>query len=147
MKPNGQHIVVHTDAEHAESGNAFEVRPGVPELDDLQQHVGGLIDAFTLFGTVDGRRVTLWLHDEGLLLGLPPSVIVAFNTDEGTQRHVFVGPVLITATDAEGETVGLTDEEVEEVFKCAQAALLLIHRETQEPFYVQVLRIPTAVLN
>ena len=80
-------------------------------LEKMQQHVGGYIEAFTLtFDDVTERRITAWLNDEGKLIGLEPTLVIVGSDEEVID--VLVGNLLITCTDHEGETVGLTDEEV-----------------------------------
>ena len=83
---------------------------GHPDLDQLQGYVGGYIDAVTCWGRIGERRVTMWVHDEGLLLGLPPTVVVSHGAGE---QSILVGNIVVTADDEEGETVDMTEGEVE----------------------------------
>lgn len=75
-------------------------------LEAMQSVVGGYIEripvSFIITGTPD---VDLWVNEEGLLINLPFNRVVA-----GTP---VVGPILVTSSDEEGETTGLSDEQVE----------------------------------
>jgi hypothetical protein len=104
---NGKVIILKADG-----GNQLDVKEIV--TDDsykmLSDAVGGYIEALTL-GVVEGeRRVTVWLNEEGKLNNLPPN----FALVEGENIYdIVMGDIIITSTDDEGETVGLTDKEIE----------------------------------
>ena len=75
----------------------------------LSRAVGGMIEAVTL-----PSGLTLWVNEEGKLDGLPVNeyatrlFVSAFGAVD-----VIVGNAIITGgADDEGETLGLTDEEV-----------------------------------
>jgi hypothetical protein len=74
------------------------------ELSELQRLVGGLLDCVALTETVD-----CWLGDESLLLGLPFNRLIPF---AGQLVPVF-GDFYIAGNDGEGNTVGLSDVELE----------------------------------
>ena len=101
------HIVI---ARKPDERPTATVVTGHPDLDQLQGYVGGYIDAVTCWGRIGERRVTLWVHDEGLLLGLPPTVAVNHGNGE---QSLLVGNIVVTTDDAEGETVDMTEAEVE----------------------------------
>lgn len=71
-------------------------------LDNMQAMVGGLIECLA----VDGFDV--WMNEEGRLIGLPECV--RWEDAEGNEC-VLVGPLFVAATNDEGETVSLTDEQ------------------------------------
>ena len=77
-------------------------KPVVTEIENtltaMQAVVGGYIDCLRA-GDLD-----LWVNDEGLLMGLPFNVMV-----NGTP---LVGPILVAASNREGDTIGLTDAQV-----------------------------------
>jgi hypothetical protein len=74
-------------------------------LDGLQQSVGGYIAvAFTIPGPTRGRSITGYVHDEGLLIGLPPTLYY--------RGQWLVGPCIIVGLDRAGETVGLTADDI-----------------------------------
>lgn len=79
--------------------------------ENMKEIVGGWLEAFTLRHDGD-RTITIWLNEEGKLIGLKPNLAVV---KDGELIDVIVGDILITATNAEGETVGLNDEELDYV--------------------------------
>lgn len=75
-------------------------------LEAIQETVGGYIDVgFTVDGP-DGHALTSYVHDEGLLIGLPLTTV----TDTGAY---LVGPCLIVGLDGGGETVPLTSADLD----------------------------------
>lgn len=88
----------------ADVGQRAEVREINPDLDGMQGAVGGYIELFAK--TPDG--VDWWCNETGRIDGLPLNRIVL----DGFDIH---GPILVTASDDEGETVGLTDDQAERV--------------------------------
>lgn len=105
------HILVTSTVE---TGYSATVVQGAPTFEMLQGYVGGYIDAVNCWGDVDTRRVDMYVHDEGLLLGLRPTLVVEYgNARDGSTAQPLVGSIVVTATDHEGETVAMTGGEVE----------------------------------
>ena len=78
----------------------------------LSRAVGGMIEAVTL-----PNGLTLWVNEEGKMDGLAPNVyatrlfVSAFGAVD-----VIVGNAIVTGgADDDGETLGLTDEQVAEL--------------------------------
>jgi hypothetical protein len=94
------------------------IEAGVPELkviekfehslENLQKFVGGYIDAVRV-----DESITIWIHDEGKILELKPNFYLT--DQDGKPYDIVVGDALIAGTDSEGETVSLTDKEIEEI--------------------------------
>lgn len=88
-------------------------------LDALQSSVGGYIEpAFTVASpTRSGVAVTGYVNEEGILLGLPVTVLLSRRPfARGQQAHgtPLCGPMLICGLDERtGETVGLDASELE----------------------------------
>lgn len=79
-------------------------------LENLQEFVGGYIEAIRV-----NDSITIWINEEGKLQELEPNFyLVNQNRDS---YDIVVGDALIAGTDKEGETVSLTDQEIEEVQK------------------------------
>ena len=74
-------------------------------LKDMQDMVGGLIECLHM-----GYGVDCWLNDEGKLLGLSPNF---FLVNSGSIIDVVCGDVFFASSNEEGETIGLTDEQVD----------------------------------
>ena len=91
----------------------------------LREAVGGLIDVVEL----RGKGVDMWVNDEGLILGLEqnPYGTALYDEEFGTPQPI-VGNIIITgACDEEGETLGLTDEQVDFFMNYEGRMLSLIH--------------------
>jgi hypothetical protein len=80
-----------------------------PTLADMQALVGGLIERAWDEASTGGRSIDVWANEEGLLNGMQPNVYLPHT------RSVLHGPVFVSASNADGETVGLTPAEVARV--------------------------------
>ena len=86
---------------------------GIPELQDLQRAVGGYVDAIEC--SIAGLPATTWIHDEGKLVSEPErnwkaDLICPLAGDW------IAGDVALTGgVGPEGETLGLTARQVEEL--------------------------------
>ncbi|MDA1509610.1 DUF3846 domain-containing protein [Bacillus cereus] len=75
-------------------------------LENLQQFVGGYIEPIRI-----DESITMWLNEEGKMQGLEPNFVLV---NKGvTVADTVVGNVLIAGTDREGNTISLTDKEIE----------------------------------
>lgn len=72
-------------------------------LKSLQGAVGGPIELLSIH-TPSGP-LDVWVNEEGILLGLP------FNRT--VQGSPLVGPILVTASNAEGDTIGLSNAQAD----------------------------------
>lgn len=88
-------------------------------LEKLQGAVGGYVQAIDLS---DG--VTMWCNEEGKMIGLPHNPFgqgfweIAFPVSEFGKTDYIVGDIVLTGgTDNEGDTLGLTSEEIDELVK------------------------------
>lgn len=87
---------------------------GVPSLKDMQEVVGGWIEAADLFEDFHGR-VSVYVNEEGLLVTDPVFTISTKGWQYHPDRSVLAGPFLIVRCDQEGETVGLTEGDVDRI--------------------------------
>lgn len=78
---------------------------------DLQEAVGGYIEAVRLDPYGDSKGVDIYINEEGKLMGLEPSLKWANGKD------VLCGNVVFCSYDDEGESVGLNQEQIELVEK------------------------------
>lgn len=86
-------------------------------LDTLSTLVGGYIEAVLVAESIDrpGFLVTIYGNEEGKLVGLPVNVL----------RHdgePLVGPLVVTTTDRDGNTVGMTEGEIAQVMIVERAS-------------------------
>ncbi|MED4262009.1 DUF3846 domain-containing protein [Priestia aryabhattai] len=82
----------------------------------LQDHVGGYVDCVHFEG------IDIWCHDEGMLLGLEPSLIIKNDPSPRlTQRDIMLaGPIIMTSHDDEGETVSLNLKAIDTLLQIRQ---------------------------
>lgn len=96
------------------TNDAVTLRHSVDEFvsyETLSNAVGGMIEAVTL-----PSGITLWVNEEGKLNGLPVNKVATnlMTRAFGQQFDILVGNVIVTGgADDEGETLGLTDEQLE----------------------------------
>jgi hypothetical protein len=92
-------------------GNATELDLDAKEgsLQTLQTAVDGLIEAVDI-----NKNLTLWLNEEGKLLGLPMNSVGTAMYRRATEiTDTIVGNIVLTGgVDDEGDTIGLTEEQV-----------------------------------
>lgn len=88
-------------------------------LEKLQKAVGGYVQAIDL-----SEGVTMWCNEEGKMMSLPHNPFgqafweVAFPVSEFGRTDYIVGDIVLTGgADDEGDTLGLTSEEIDELLK------------------------------
>jgi len=87
-----------------------EVREIECDLEGLQAALGGYVELFAKMP--DGTD--WWCNETGRLDGLPLNRIVLDGYDATVPGAFDIhGPILVTNADDDGETVGLTDQQVE----------------------------------
>lgn len=74
-------------------------------LDEMQEIVGGLIEAVYVGGEID-----LWCNDEGKILGLPSNIALG-DADERRLLDVINGDIFFAARNESGDTIGLTEAQ------------------------------------
>lgn len=99
---------------HVLTDSSFNKDIHDPNLENLQEAVGGLIQAVDL-----SSNLTMWCNEEGKLNGLPVNpVATAMWTRYFGETDVIVGNVVFTGgSDEEGETTGLLNEDCGEIEK------------------------------
>lgn len=92
------------------TGRHTELDLSSDELDQLQTAVGGYVQPLDL-----ATDLTMWCNEEGKLTGLAHNPYAQFMWDKvfGSHTDYIVGDVVITGgSDDDGETIGLTTEQV-----------------------------------
>lgn len=82
------------------------------KLKDLQREVGGSIQIVYASEEMNNMNIDLFVNEEGKLIGLPVSGYITSNNEI---LDLLVGNLLFTGHDDEGNTISLTDEQVEYV--------------------------------
>lgn len=76
----------------------------------LSDTVGGYIEHITYDKDFANRRIDMWIDEEGKLKGLNPCVAIV--DENNVMMDIIVGNVIFTTCDLEGDSFGLTDEEI-----------------------------------
>ena len=77
-------------------------------LRELQSTVGGYVDvAFTVESPDGDHFITGYVHDEGLLIGLPPVLFYG--------SSFLAGPCIVVGLSRDGETIPLTQSDIEHI--------------------------------
>lgn len=97
--------------ETVEHGYKTMQRLVTPEGEDS----GGSMIECVYVQELSEHGIDLWLNEEGKVLGLKPNFMLFGG------RDVAVGPVFFASVDDEGETIGLTDKQVEVVLAFMKA--------------------------
>lgn len=79
------------------------------EYGELQKLVEGYIEMPYLFDDVD-----IVINEEGKLIGLEPNVYIY---DDNDLVDVIVGNIVVVGHNDEGETISLTDEQIDKYTK------------------------------
>lgn len=76
----------------------------------LSEAVGGYIEHVVYDRDFANRRIDMWIDEEGKLKGLNPCVAIV--DENSVMMDILVGNVVFTTCDVEGDSFGLTDEEI-----------------------------------
>ena len=93
------------------TGEVTELDLASDSLNKLQTAVGGWVQAIDL-----ASDLSMWCNEEGKLTGLPHNPYAQYMWDKvfGAHTDYLVGDIVLTGgTDSEGETIGLTQEQVD----------------------------------
>lgn len=82
-------------------------------LEYMQGVVGGLIEIPPLSEALYKRGIDMVINEEGKLLELEPNMLVL--GDEYEVLDVVVGNILFVANDGEGRTIGLNNQQIEDL--------------------------------
>ncbi len=96
---------------HGAAPEVIELPEG-DKLDVMQKLIGGYLEAFFSFESPGNRCVTFMCDEEAKLKAVPPLP----NRYCPPREEVILGPILISASDEEGSTVGMNDAEIEDTF-------------------------------
>ncbi len=75
---------------------------------ELQTYIGGYFSAVNLKKLPNGDTISIYLDDEGLLKNCKQSI----QNNSGGQQ-IYVGPIVFTRYNKEGDTISLTEKDVE----------------------------------
>ena len=95
--------------------SVLTITSSVKEFDDykdMQKIVGGYIELMPIDISIEGVNYDVFINEEGKLIeGMSPSAIIQYpgNFD------VIMGPLMFTKSNSEGETISLTENDIEKV--------------------------------
>ena len=108
-----------------EVGKESKEESFVHSLENMQKKVGGSLDAVSL-----PEKITMWVHDEGLLLDYSLNLIIISGVEE--VAHI-VGNVFFTSIDETGETVGLEQNQLDWLENNIQLLGTVTYKDDREP--------------
>ena len=88
--------------------DTLTIEEGIPSLERMQKVVGGYIDTALRVPSKTRKGITIdvYCNDEGLLIQLP------INFARGTDGSFLAGDMILSASNAQGETVKATKGEL-----------------------------------
>lgn len=114
------------------SNNKFETKEIGTELEDLQAIVGGYIEIPFLSKTFHNNGIDVIINEEGKLIeGLTPEIAIV---DGETKQVIDVvyGNCIFASHDDEGNTTGLTEEQIKVVMRELQMDVVLTYPNDKE---------------
>lgn len=109
------------------------------ELEDLQKIVGGYIEIPFISKVFNDNGIDTIINEEGKLIGgLKPEIAIV-NEERGNILDIVYGNCIFASHDEEGNTITLTEEQIEIINNELETVIELMNRKTFEEFEVRVL--------
>lgn len=83
------------------------------DLRSLQEEVGGLITLAPHFDDLTEMGIDIYADDEGLLKENPKVTMLVLDDKKQNVEDVLVGNLILAGHDGEGNTISLTDEQID----------------------------------
>lgn len=109
------------------------------ELEDLQKIVGGYIEIPFLGDKFRDNNIDVIINEEGKLIEGMIAEIAIVDEKQGRILDVVYGNCIFASHDEAGETIGLTEEQIEFVKEELETVIELMNKRTLEGFEVRVL--------
>lgn len=97
-------------------GKELEVMEIESGLSSMQEYVGGYISIPYISAKLRAKNIDIVVNDEGKLQSLEPTLVI-FNRETKECRDYIAGEYFFIGTNYDGETVSLTDEQIDFVKK------------------------------
>lgn len=108
-------------------------------LEHLQKIVGGYIEIPFLGRVFRDKAIDMIINEEGKFIeGLKPEIAIV-NEEQGNILDIVYGNCIFASHDDEGNTVGLTEEQIKVVEEELETVIELMNTKTFEEFEVRVL--------
>lgn len=109
------------------------------ELEDLQKIVGGYIEIPFLGDKLLDNGIDTIINEEGKFIdGLKPEIAVV-DEERGVILDIVYGNCIFASHDKEGETIGLTENQIHIVMEELETVIEMMNRKTFEEFEVRAL--------
>ena len=108
-------------------------------LEALQEIVGGYIEIPYLGDTFLNKRIDVIINEEGKLIDGMKAEIAIVNKEQGNILDIVYGNCIFASHDEEGETIGLTEEQMQVVTEELETVVELMNKRTLKEFEVRVL--------
>lgn len=121
------------------SNGKLEVKEIENTLEELQKIVGGYIEFPLLGGVFKKHNIDTIINEEGKFIeGLKPEIALI---DGNTKKilDVVYGNCIFASHDVEGNTIGLTDEQIKVVKQELQMDVTLTYQDIDKEFIVKAL--------
>ena len=109
------------------------------ELEDLQEIVGGYIEIPYLSDKLVDKGIDVIINEEGKLIEGLKAEIAIVGEQHGTILDIVYGNCIFASHDNDGETIGLTNEQIKFVKEELETVIELMNKRTFEEFEVRVL--------
>ncbi len=108
-------------------------------LDEIQKIVGGYIEFPFLGNKFKDNVIDVIINEEGKFIeGLKPEIAIV-NEKIGSIMDIVYGNCVFASHDKEGNTVALTDKQIEIVKEELETVIELMNKDTLENFEVRAL--------
>ena len=108
-------------------------------LEHLQKIVGGYIEIPFLGDTFRNNGIDVIINEEGKLIDGLKAEIAIVNEKQGNILDIVYGNCIFASHDEEGNTVGLTEEQIQIIAEELETVIELMNKRTFEEFEVRVL--------
>lgn len=121
------------------SNGELKVQDIGTELEDLQKIVGGYIEIPFLSQKFFEHGIDIIVNEEGKLIDGLNAEIAIVNEKRGAILDIVYGNCVFASHDEEGNTIALTEEQIQFVTEELETVIELMNRKTFEEFEVRVL--------
>lgn len=108
-------------------------------LEELQKIVGGYIEIPFLSKVFRDNAIDMIINEEGKFIEGLKAEIAIVNEEKGNILDIVYGNCIFASHDNEGNTIGLTEEQVKVVEEELETVIELMNTKTFEEFEVRVL--------
>ena len=109
------------------------------ELEDLQKIVGGWIEIPFLSQKFLDNGIDTIINEEGKLIEGMKAEIAIVDEKHGSILDIVYGNCIFASHDEAGETIGLTEKQMQVVSEELETVIELMNKRTLEEFEVRVL--------